>query len=144
MSSSCIHYSLSGDSSHLSLLESNPTLNMLESSLRGLAYSGIQNEVREFILSIIDISRAELALKYYEDGNMNLPVFRADLPEGFYKLSDFKDVAGIYHFAGHEGVDYVGSSSDLESRLNQHRTRGLNPNQSYRHPSLYPSVIRNG
>jgi group I intron endonuclease len=59
-------------------------------------------------------------------------------------LQEYKR-AGIYHFVGQDGEDYVGSSSDLETRLNQqHRVRGLNPNQSYRHPSFYTKVVDHG
>lgn len=95
-----------------------------------------------YISSVISTPRDEIALTYF-DSSIPSPIF--PLPAGFQELSDYRGTPGVYHFITSKGNDYVGSTTDLEGRLNgQHRPRGLNSNQTYRHTNLYGEVIKQG
>ena len=103
----------------------------------------------DYIKSVLDLSRSGLGAIYFDGDLGDLVVgkslFSTELPSGFGNLKDFQAKPGVYLFVNSAGESYIGSTIDLESRLNsQHRLRGLNPKQTYRHRSLYGIVIERG
>lgn len=141
---SAISYPYTDEVTSFSRLESNPTLNKLANELREYASKDPLSPLSNHIHSILDQPRDLLALEYFDNNTVNEPVFSSQLPDGFANLQEYKR-AGIYHFVGQDGEDYVGSSSNLQTRLNeQHRVRGLNSNQTYRHPNFYDKVVNYG
>jgi hypothetical protein len=123
-------------------LRSNPTLNWLEGQLQAYVSTHSNQPLSRYINSVISTPRDEIAMAHF---NLSVPSPTFSLPEGFQALSDYKGKPGVYNLVSHTGEYYVGSTMDLEGRLKgQHQPRGLNPNQTHRHPSLYKEVIKHG
>lgn len=137
-------YPYVGQSNHFRYLDTNPTLNSLGTKLRLIAEEDPSSPLSQYILSIVDEPRDSVALQYFQNAAISQPLHNCNLPEGFHSLKDYKGVAGIYHFVDADGESYLGSTADLDARMVQHRTRGLNSNQTHRHPRfLFFSMKKN-
>jgi group I intron endonuclease len=105
------------------LINSNPTIISLNSKITK-DLKKCSPIVANYITSIIQISKIDIVKKYIPNG-ITEPIHLYNLPEGFNKIIDLKEVPGIYFFIDKEDKGYVGSSRDLFKRLNRHRLNAL-------------------
>lgn len=129
------------NNSKFSNIKNNPKLKKLHFLLEeGCTKTNIK-ELKNYINNIIRLTPDDLFNKYISLNNTITPIWTNPLPEGFNKLIEYKDKAGIYYYQTREGKGYVGATYDLRRRNSyQHKN---NFNIKGRHFKFYDYVKKN-